>query len=75
MFSLDTDAGFPDVVLINAAWALGETVKQSGNIVNMIPSVRSPREADPVIDALAENRFDLIFLNPDSVLDILEVWS
>jgi pyruvate, water dikinase len=28
MFSLDTDTGFPDVVLINAAWGLGETVVQ-----------------------------------------------
>jgi pyruvate, water dikinase len=28
MFSLDTDSGFPDVVLINAAWGLGETVVQ-----------------------------------------------
>jgi pyruvate, water dikinase len=28
MFSLDTDTGFPLVVLINAAWGLGETVVQ-----------------------------------------------
>lgn len=28
MFSLDTESGFPDVVLINAAWGLGETVVQ-----------------------------------------------
>lgn len=26
MFSLDTETGFPDVVLINGAWGLGETV-------------------------------------------------
>jgi pyruvate,water dikinase len=26
MFTLDTDTGFPDVVLINAAWGLGELV-------------------------------------------------
>ena len=26
MFSLDTETGFPDVVVINAAWGLGETV-------------------------------------------------
>ena len=26
MFTLDTETGFPDVVLINAAWGLGETV-------------------------------------------------
>jgi len=28
MFTLDTDSGFPDVVVINAAWGLGETVVQ-----------------------------------------------
>jgi pyruvate,water dikinase len=28
MFSIDTDSGFPRVVLINAAWGLGETVVQ-----------------------------------------------
>jgi len=28
MFSLDTETGFPDVVLINAAWGLGENVVQ-----------------------------------------------
>ncbi|MFQ5679022.1 MAG: phosphoenolpyruvate synthase [Gemmatimonadota bacterium] len=27
-FSLDTESGFPDVVLINAAWGLGESVVQ-----------------------------------------------
>ena len=28
MFSIDTDSGFPDVVLINGGWGLGETVVQ-----------------------------------------------
>jgi len=28
MFSLDTETGFPEVVVINAAWGLGETVVQ-----------------------------------------------
>jgi len=28
MFTLDTESGFPDVVLISAAWGLGETVVQ-----------------------------------------------
>ncbi|MFP4032574.1 MAG: phosphoenolpyruvate synthase [Desulfococcaceae bacterium] len=28
MFSLDTDTGFPDLVLVNAAWGLGENVVQ-----------------------------------------------
>ena len=29
MFSLDTETGFPDVVVINAAWGLGENVVQA----------------------------------------------
>jgi len=28
MFSIDTESGFPDVILINAAWGLGENVVQ-----------------------------------------------
>jgi len=28
MFSIDTESGFPDVVVINGAWGLGETVVQ-----------------------------------------------
>ncbi len=28
MFTLDVDTGFPDVIVINAAWGLGETVVQ-----------------------------------------------
>jgi len=28
MFSIDTDTGFPNIVVINAAWGLGETVVQ-----------------------------------------------
>ena len=28
MFSIDTETGFPDIVLINAAWGLGDTVVQ-----------------------------------------------
>jgi pyruvate,water dikinase len=28
MFSIDTESGFPDVVMINAAWGLGESVVQ-----------------------------------------------
>ncbi len=28
MFSIDTDSGFPDVVLINATWGLGEPIVQ-----------------------------------------------
>jgi pyruvate, water dikinase len=46
MFSLDTDSGFPDVVLINAAWGLGETVVQ-GSVDPDEYRVFKPRLADP----------------------------
>jgi phosphoenolpyruvate synthase/pyruvate phosphate dikinase len=32
MFSIDTETGFPDVVIINAAWGLGENVVQGAVI-------------------------------------------
>jgi pyruvate, water dikinase len=32
MFSIDTESGFPDVVVINAAWGLGENVVQGASI-------------------------------------------
>jgi pyruvate, water dikinase len=32
LFTIDTDSGFPRVVLINAAWGLGETVVQGTSI-------------------------------------------
>lgn len=28
MFSIDTDTGFPDIVLVDASWGLGENVVQ-----------------------------------------------
>ena len=30
MFSIDTETGFPDMVVIDAAWGLGENVVQGG---------------------------------------------
>ena len=46
MFSLDTDTGFPDVVVINAAWGLGETVVQ-GSVNPDEYVVFKPRLDDP----------------------------
>lgn len=46
MFSLDTDTGFPDVVVINAAWGLGETVVQ-GTVNPDEYRVFKPRLDDP----------------------------
>ena len=46
MFSIDTETGFPRVVLINAAWGLGETVVQ-GTVNPDEYMVFKPLLADP----------------------------
>ncbi|MBW2477010.1 MAG: phosphoenolpyruvate synthase [Deltaproteobacteria bacterium] len=45
MFTLDTESGFPDVIVIDAAWGLGENVVQG----NIIPD--SYRVFKPLLDA------------------------
>src|SRR5690625_7949698 len=49
MFTLDTESGFPDVVLINGAWGLGETgVRGSVNPDRFMvyrPLLRDPNRA------------------------------
>jgi len=53
LFTLDTDSGFPDMVLINAAWGLGENVVQ-GTVNPDQYSVFKPflekDEIDPIIE-------------------------
>ncbi len=46
MFTLDTESGFPDVVLINAAWGLGESVVQ-GTVDPDEYLVHKPALGDP----------------------------
>jgi pyruvate,water dikinase len=46
MFSLDTDTGFRDVVVINGSWGLGETVVQ-GSVTPDEYRVFKPALADP----------------------------
>jgi pyruvate, water dikinase len=46
MFTIDTESGFPGVVLINAAWGLGETVV-SGQVDPDEYTVFKPLLADP----------------------------
>ena len=46
MFSLDTDTGFPNLVVINAAWGLGETVVQ-GRVNPDEYRVFKPRLSEP----------------------------
>lgn len=48
MFSLDTETGFPRVVLINAAWGLGETIVQ-GAVVPDEYQVFKPLLSNPAL--------------------------
>jgi len=57
MFTLDTESGFRDAVLITSAWGLGENVVQG--TVNpdefMVPFVRSVDEGRRVLERMAGN--------------------
>ncbi|MDQ0800997.1 phosphoenolpyruvate synthase [Arthrobacter sp. SLBN-112] len=53
MFSIDTESGFPDVVVISAAWGLGETVVQ-GTINPDKYQVFKPLLADPQFSPVIE---------------------
>lgn len=55
MFSIDTDTGFPDVVVINAAWGLGETVVQ-GTVDPDEYRVFKPRLDEPGLVPVLEKR-------------------
>ena len=50
MFSIDTDTGFPDVVVINAAWGLGENVVQ-GTVTPDNYTVFKPLLGEPELQA------------------------
>src|SRR6056297_273174 len=55
MFSLDTETGFPDIVVINAAWGLGETVVQ-GTVNPDEYRIFKPLLADPELQPIIEKR-------------------
>ncbi|MDE0856356.1 MAG: PEP-utilizing enzyme, partial [Nevskia sp.] len=55
MFSLDTETGFDRVVLINAAWGLGETVVQ-GQVDPDEYTVFKPLLADPALTPVIDRR-------------------
>jgi pyruvate, water dikinase len=55
MFSIDTETGFPRVVLINAAWGLGENVVQ-GAVDPDEYQVFKPLLADPSLHPIVEKR-------------------
>lgn len=53
MFTIDTETGFDKVVLIDAAWGLGETVVQ-GSVVPDEYQVFKPLLADPALTPIIE---------------------
>ncbi|WP_068877985.1 MULTISPECIES: phosphoenolpyruvate synthase [unclassified Phenylobacterium] len=55
MFSIDTETGFDKVVLINAAWGLGETVVQ-GAVDPDEYQVFKPLLAEPDVEPILEKR-------------------
>ena len=54
-FTIDTESGFPDVVVINAAWGLGETVVQ-GSIQPDEYTVYKPLLDDPSLQPIVGKR-------------------
>jgi pyruvate,water dikinase len=65
MFSIDTDTGFPHVVLINAAWGLGENVVQgtvNPDQYTVFKSLLGHQHLLPIIDKkLGEKEKKLIY--------------
>ncbi len=65
MFSLDTETGFPDVVVINAAWGLGETVVQgtvNPDEYRIFKPLLSNREVCPIIQkTLGEKAHKMVY--------------
>lgn len=55
LFTIDTDTGFPDAVLINAAWGLGENVVQ-GTVNPDQYTVFKPFLDDEKLDAIIEKK-------------------
>ncbi len=53
MFSIDTETGFPDVVIINAAWGLGENVVQGAvnpDEYTVFKPILDKRNLKPIIE-------------------------
>jgi pyruvate,water dikinase len=55
MFSVDTETGFPDAVLINASWGLGETVVK-GSVIPDRYMVFKPLLANKLTQPIIEKR-------------------
>ncbi|MFF7340902.1 phosphoenolpyruvate synthase [Streptomyces sp. NPDC008163] len=54
-FTLDPETGFPDVIVVSAAWGLGETVV-SGRVDPDEYTVFKPRMNDPALDPVIDVR-------------------
>ncbi len=72
-FSIDTETGFPDVVIISAAWGLGETVVQ-GTVTPDQYSVFKPLlnepGVSPIVDrTLGSKERKMIYRNRDEECD------
>ncbi|PLW82030.1 phosphoenolpyruvate synthase [Kineobactrum sediminis] len=69
MFTLDTESGFPDVVLINAAWGLGETVvKGSVNPDRYMaykPFLDNPDLAPVIESTIGTKLYKMRYTGPD----------
>ncbi|MPZ50217.1 MAG: phosphoenolpyruvate synthase [Dehalococcoidia bacterium] len=59
MFSIDTESGFPNVVMINAAWGLGESVVQGAVIPDqymVFKPLLGDERLKPVIDKVSGSK-------------------
>ncbi|UUM32780.1 phosphoenolpyruvate synthase [Vibrio japonicus] len=65
MFSLDTESGFPDVVIINGSWGLGETIVK-GSVTPDRFMVYKPlleRGKTPIIEKQLGNKLEKMLFN------------
>ncbi len=79
MFTLDTASGFPDAILINAAWGLGETVVK-GSVNPDRYMVYKPLLDNPDLSPLIEkhhgsNQCKMVYANSNAGIDHKETDS
>ena len=76
MFSIDTETGFPDVVLINAAWGLGEIVVQGlvepDEYVVFKPPLNQ-RQYQPIVEKSRGRKLSKIVYGNDKTLPTVQI--